>query len=138
MMYSLDALFVHNPNSLLKCSSHPFSTLAQPSLMSASTDLQSAMSDSGNNRDGNVSSTPATDLSTSQHIFTDQRNPVELEQNRDGHLVPRRLFANPQAEREQEFVTNSVQRMRSEMETIRRENQDLRRTTELILTLVRG
>jgi len=92
------------------------------------------MSTQDKKSDGIESSSSVPTLDTSSSPFTDLRQPSAPELHPERNLEPRRLFAEPRADSAVEFLMNSIRRMQSEMETIKKENQEWRRTQTVTLT----
>jgi len=84
--------------------------------------------------DGIESSSSVPTSGASSTPFTDMRQPMAPELPRDGHLEPRKLFGEPRADQAVEFLMNSIRRLQSEMDTMKKETQDLRRSQATTLT----
>ena len=92
------------------------------------------MSTQEEQRVGFEDSSPVPASKPSLTPFTDMRQPTEFELSKEGRLEPKRLFAEPRADLAVEFLMNSFRRLESEMDTIKKENQELRRLSRAPLT----
>lgn len=116
----------------------PFSlsafTFTQLSLLSNSTDLQSAMSSNNGKAEGMKSSPTTSQPSSSLLSSLEVREPYEVISPSSEYATKFGTDINSEAERREELLLNSIRRLEFEMERMKKENQEYRTAIEGNLT----